>query len=94
MEYEEALLIGGSRDGERVRTYPGQSSIKMAPMAAALGRIQDAAWRDEVAHMDTYLLHRVHDSSGFHRLIGLLSADRRGPMQALYEGYKKEKENA
>lgn len=43
---------------------------------------------------ETYLLHRVHDSRGFHRLIGQLPDDHRGPMQALYEGYKKENEHA
>ena len=43
---------------------------------------------------EVYLLHRVHDSRGFHRIIGQLPNDHRGPMQALYEGYKKEKEHA
>lgn len=87
MEYSEtALLIGGPRDGDRVETYPGQSCVK-APCLAEYqpGGVLDVA---------VYRLHRVHDSSGFHRLIGQLSSDHRGPMQALYEGYKKEKENA
>lgn len=87
MEYSEtALLVGGPRDGDRVETYPGQSCIKALDLAGYVpGSSLDIA---------VYRLHRVHDAAGFHRLIGLLSTDNRGPMQALYEGYKKEKENA
>jgi len=86
MEYSEtALLVGGPCDGDHIETYPGQSCIKMP------GRADYAPGGVLVA---TYRLHRVHDSRGFHRLIGLLENDHRGPMQALYEGYKKEKENA
>lgn len=78
MQYETALLVGGRFDGMQVETYPGQGTIAVS---GPVGR-------------DLYRLHRVHDSAGFHRIIGLLEGDHRGPMQALYEGYKKEKANA
>lgn len=87
MAYSEtALLIGGPLDGQRVETYPGQYTIKrpLIDEFRPSGPLK-------VVH---YVLHRVHDSSGFHRIIGLLEGDRRGPMQALYEGYKKENANA
>lgn len=77
---ETALLVGGPRDGARVDTYPGQSCVKF-PWNYVPG---------EVLQFLEYRLHRVHDAAGFHRLIGLLSDDTRGPMQALYEGYKRE----
>lgn len=86
MQYETALLIGGPRDGARVETYPGQSCVK----APILEEYQPGG----ILKVALYRLHRVHDSSGFHRIIGLLEGDRRGPMQALYEGYQKENANA
>lgn len=79
---ETALLVGGPRDGASVETYPGQSCVK----APCLGEYVPGG----VLKVAEYRLHRVHDSAGFHRLIGLLTDDTRGPMQALYEGYKKE----
>lgn len=85
MEYEEALLIGGPCDGRRTRTYPGQSCVK-AP------RISEYV-AGSVVGIAVYRLHRVHDAAGFHRIIGMLEDDKRGPMQALYEGYSKENAN-
>lgn len=79
---ETALLVGGPRDGALVDTYPGQSCVK-APCVS--GYVPGQALK-----VAEYRLHRVHDAAGFHRLIGLLSDDTRGPMQALYEGYKRE----
>lgn len=94
MQYETALLVGGSHDGREVETYPGQYSIKMFPVVAEYVPVWDSPSGDQIIPLEIYRLHRVHDSSGFHRIIGLLEGDRRGPMQALYEGYKKENANA
>lgn len=90
MHYELALLVGGSHDGEQVQTYPGQYRVRALRAAEAVSSCTDPA---AAVSVDDYVLHRVHDSAGFHRIIGLLEGDHRGPMQALYEGYKKENAN-
>lgn len=82
MEYSEtALLVGGPRDGASVETYPGQSSIRVP--------LLDQYTPGGTLGVATYHLRRVHDAAGFHRLVGMLADDSRGPMQALYEGYRK-----
>lgn len=92
MEKESALLVGGPHDGRQIDTYPGQSIVKMPRVRefdTLCAAVAGAAPRSEIVQDEAYKLHRVHDSRGFHRLIGLLVSDTRGPMQALYEGYGK-----
>lgn len=85
---EKALMVGGPYDGREIDTYPGQGTVKV-PRVEAFESPALSGDPNAPIKVEQYKLHRVHDSRGFHRLIGLLEGDARGPMQALYEGYGK-----
>lgn len=88
MEYENVLLIGGPRDGERISVIKGVREIRMAQLPRTPAYWQPAEDQAPVSYVDLeYRRVPFQSDRGFKGSVFVFGAI--DPMVALIEGYRK-----